>query len=164
MKILFAITLLFYSHLVWASSAFVEDDRETDRAASIAMEHNLEDRWDKSKPDNYYYILASKGWGTMFPVVAVYVENGDVVKVTNLHPLMNTHLRPEKSKYKTIDQLLSIAIIASKKDNEYFNLKYNSTFGYPEHISFWERNKHHGEKDFKILEFGAIKKSNQSLQ
>lgn len=163
MRILFKYAFLLVLSFAVNAEEYVVDERKTDESASRSINFKVEERWSLSKPDNYYYIFASEGWMTFFPLVAVYVYDGKVVKVSNLHPFMNKHMTPDIDQFMTIDRLLEFALESSKLENEYFELKYSPVFGYPEHIRIKPKGKHHGDKDYKIIGFGAIKKSNHSV-
>ncbi len=164
MKSLLAISLLIASDLCVGAVAYVEDDRATDKSAHRASKYELAEKWKNSKPQNYYYILNSKGWANYFPLVTVYVVNGEVTRVINIHPLMNVNMKPELSDFRTIDELIDIAKVAEKKENEYFELKYNQYHGYPELIKFWPKGVHHGDKEFNIVGFGAIKEESNKAK
>ena len=164
MKSLLAISLLIASDLCVGAVAYVEDDRATDKSAHRASKYELAEKWKNSKPQNYYYILSSKGWANYFPLVTVYVVNGEVTRVINIHPLMNVNMKPELSDFRTIDELIDIAKVAEKKENEYFELKYNQYHGYPELIKFWPKGVHHGDKEFNIVGFGAIKEESNKAK
>ena len=156
----FAAVLLLLSLPCVQALDFVEDNRTTEEFAFNAIELKSEEKWFKFKPRSYYYILAYKGRMNYFPLVTVYVYLDKVVRVDNIHPFMNKDMKPDITVFNTIDELIELAQRASKKENSYFNLRYNSTFGYPEYISFWPKGKHHGNKEFNVIDFGAIKKSN----
>ena len=161
MKNIFATISLLLSLPCVQAIEFVKDERTTEEFAANAVELKSKEKWLKFKPRSYYYILAYKGWMNYFPLVTVYVYENKVVKVDNIHPFMNKDMNPVITNFNTIDELIKIAQRASKKENSYFNLRYNSTFGYPEYISFWPKDKHHGGKEFNIVDFSAIKKSNK---
>ena len=164
MKILLAISLLISSNLCVGAVVYVEDDRETDKVAHRASKYELAEKWKYSKPRSYYYILSSKGWANYFPLVTVYVVDGEVTRVINIHPLMNVDMEPKLSDFGTIDELIDLAESAEKKENEYFEPKYNLSHGYPEIIKFWPKGVHHGDKEFNILGFGAIKEESNKAQ
>ena len=150
-KLLFLLMLLsFNCH----SQEYIEDERAYDKSASRALNIELKDKWDRLEPKNYYYILSSQGYLNHFPLVIVYVFDGKVVKVKNLHPFMNTQIKPKLEDFYTINEMFSL-VVENKKN---VKLVYNSLFGYPELVEFETEGQNHSDKQFRIIDFSFIRK------
>ncbi len=148
-------------------SELESDERELDRFFLFHPDSSPKDKWNDFNPQNYVFVVKNGGNDNelnLFPLVQIFVLDGKIHKVVNLHPTMNTHMTPKPENFKTIPELFNFIDEQYKKSPMKVEVMHHWGYAYPTKIEIDRTAVPHDEVFIEIIEFDLIRKSNQSKQ
>lgn len=135
--------------------AYELDEKATDKAALAVQDIAISKKWSLLNAQNYYYLLYSQYNLNQFPLVAVYVRNGSVVKVDSLHPLINVRESPALKDFMSLSDLHIKFNNSCRKLSSECSIELDPTFGFARVLELKNDDVNLVRK-YQILDFGYI--------